>query len=113
MTQWKPDKTAPPADSWQSALRRARAHREQENLRRRQGRGQRERHTRTPPAAPPRPVPDYPLGNAGAALGPVDGSLRVLCWCGREQLKVPTEQVAAGKTGSCGRPECRPPLAGA
>lgn len=37
------------------------------------------------------------------------GYLAVMCWCGRKVVHAKPEDVKAGLTGSCGRPNCRPP----
>lgn len=34
------------------------------------------------------------------------GGLGVLCWCEATVVKVPPSVVQAGRTGSCGRPQC-------
>lgn len=52
----------------------------------------------------------------GTRLGPylpgaVDslGYLAVVCWCGRKTVHARPEEIRAGQTGSCGRPNCKPP----
>lgn len=38
-----------------------------------------------------------------------DGTLSVVCWCQRKVLRLPAYMIREGRTGSCGRPDCRPP----
>lgn len=35
--------------------------------------------------------------------------LAVTCWCEAVVLHVPSVEIAAGRTASCGRPNCHPP----
>lgn len=42
------------------------------------------------------------------AWEPVDGKLPVVCWCQAAVVKVLVDDVRAGRTHSCGKPECTP-----
>jgi hypothetical protein len=46
-----------------------------------------------------------------AAWSPVKGCLPVQCWCQADVVKVSVEDIRAGRTASCGQPDCRPEMA--
>lgn len=46
-----------------------------------------------------------------AAWRPVDGRLPAQCWCQAEVVKVPVDDIRAGRTATCGDPDCRPEVA--
>lgn len=53
------------------------------------------------------PEPHSGLEDRGGRQGiPVTPTLQVRCWCDRSYVSVPTAEVRAGRTRSCGRPAC-------
>lgn len=62
--------------------------------------GRRAQWSREPAAARP----------AGRATVTRIDSLSVTCWCEHDQVRVARDDVAKGRTASCGRPGCHPPI---
>ena len=48
-------------------------------------------------------------GERGNAIVERPGWLGVTCWCQRLYVLVPSGHVRAGRTRSCGRPDCQAP----
>lgn len=52
------------------------------------------------------------LGEATRKAGKIkhgDRTMDVTCWCDTKTVRVSTDDIAAGRTASCGRPGCQAP----